>query len=621
MKPRWRIAFCIGCAALFLLTAGQPFAADVDFIERFALAEDREEVLQELIPGTEDYYYYHCVHYQNAGRLDEVDGLLETWIERHKRTGRVREIQNRQALLRYGDAPSESLEYLRHELGLRFSHQREVTGQKSSLPTALDESLISRETLTKRALDRQRYRETVRGFEDSALDWLITRALDEERTRDLLQRLERPDYDVLPKLIAADLDAPHSGEFGSIEIHRRLLLDQLDTLLDLKPDLLNQTNFVNVYLTKLRPNADVDWPRDEAAREAYLDRLETFVSHLNPSHNSLKAHVLYQRLVHDRGKGVYDADRFMAYITLPRRAVYMDQDFMRRRESQTYAANLNQDFQPQTQLPLVGDDEPLVRSYLAHFFLEEDSYRPYERCLDDNYLREVFAETKILHGLGDMEKWYSWLSPAKYQALKDRVDIEFDHANPRTFAVDEPVHLDVWVKNADTLIVKVFEINTENYYRRHLREVNTDIDLDGLVANEEKTYTYDAVPLRCARRRFTFPNLDHRGVYIIELIGNGKSSRALVRKGRLHHVVRTSVAGHVFTVLDESRRPLADAAIWLAGHEYTPDEDGAITVPFTADQRACASRALCERHAGDVEHPRESGAGDYVARQRQGLDE
>ena len=39
---------------------------------------------------------------------------------------------------------------------------------------------------------------------------------------------------------------------------------------------------------------------------AYLDRLWAFVSTLEPVHNSLKAHVLYNRLVLDRSQGTYD---------------------------------------------------------------------------------------------------------------------------------------------------------------------------------------------------------------------------------------------------------------------------------------------------------------------------
>ena len=79
------------------LLASVCLAGEIGFEEDFALAKDRTVPLKQLIPGTEDYYFYHCLHYQNTGELDKVDGMLKLWIERHGRTGRVVEIENRQA--------------------------------------------------------------------------------------------------------------------------------------------------------------------------------------------------------------------------------------------------------------------------------------------------------------------------------------------------------------------------------------------------------------------------------------------------------------------------------------------------------------------------------------------
>ena len=141
---------------------------------------------------------------------------------------------------------------------------------------------------------------------------------------------------------------------------------------------------------------------------------------LNQSHNSLKAHVLYHRLVHDRALGIYDKERFMTYIALPKSVFYVNNDYINRRGLKGYWADLNQDYYNITFLKIIGNDEPQVRSYLEHFFDGEDSYKLYETYINDIYLKELFAETKIVNGIGDMETWYSWLPPAKYQALKGR---------------------------------------------------------------------------------------------------------------------------------------------------------------------------------------------------------
>jgi hypothetical protein len=287
----------------------------------------------------------------------------------------------------------------------------------------------------------------------------------------------------------------------------------------------------------------------------------------------------------DRSRGVYDKDRFMQYIKLPRNASYVNPKYLQLEQHRRVRADLNADFAKVTLLPPVRNDEPLVASYLHRFFIKETTYKPYEPYINDIYLKHHFAETKIVNGLGEAEQWYSTLPPAKYQALKERIDLDFAATNKLLFAPGEAVSLELYVKNVEKLIVKVYELNTFNYYRDHLREVDTDINLDGLVPNEETTHSYDEPPLHRVRRRFDFPTLNQRGVYVVDFIGNGKSSRALIRKGRLHYLVRMGTAGHVFTVLDEQNRKLSDAAIQLQGHLYRADEDGTITVPFSTNPR------------------------------------
>src|SRR5262249_57952678 len=113
------------------------------------------------------------------------------------------------------------------------------------------------------------------------------------------------------------------------------------------------------------------------------------------------------------------------------------------------------------------------------------------------------------------------------------------------------------------------------------QEVNTDMSLDGLVATAEQTHAYVESPLRRVARRFEFPQLSRPGVYVIDFMGGGKSSRALVRKGRLRPLVATSTAGQVITVVDDANRLVKDAAVWLGGQEYRAESDGTILVPFS----------------------------------------
>ena len=552
--------------------------AEGNFLERFALSKNREEILKELIPGTREYYYYHCLHYQNTKQLDRVDEMVGKWIERHKNGPLLQEIQYRQAILTYDKTPQKTLDFIKKRQNLNFRHQRDTPDSRPELPTAFDQKLISREALM---TDAMKNANDLRHFEDRAMRWLVGEELDPVRRRDLLHRLQLPDHERLPEMIVADLRTKKSGGFGSHSIHSKLLLPQLEKCAQLMPELLNNQNFVLQWTARLRPNNDIDMRYDREARDAYLTRLLDFVKTLPPNQNSLKAHVLYQRLVFDQQAGQYDKTTFMEYIKLPRRAGYMDSDYMKRELHRKYPCDMNADYKRVTTMPAVGNDEPLLRDYLMNLLVRAESAREFEPYLNDNWLKYVFAECKIVNGVGDPEKWYSLLPPETYRKLRDRIDLDFAKTNQWYYEPDDAVSLDVFVKNVPKLIVKVFEINAANYYRDTNREVNTDINLDGLVASREQTIDYKEAPLRRVKRTFEFPELNKRGTYVIDFIGSGKSSRALIRKGRLHFVTETTVGGQRFTILNEKNEPVKTASLLIEGQDYEAGDDGRISVPFS----------------------------------------
>ena len=73
----------IAIGGICVLTVSVCGAGEIGFLEDFALAKDRAVALEQLIPGTRDYYYYQCLHFQNSGRFDEVDRVLKLWIKRY----------------------------------------------------------------------------------------------------------------------------------------------------------------------------------------------------------------------------------------------------------------------------------------------------------------------------------------------------------------------------------------------------------------------------------------------------------------------------------------------------------------------------------------------------------
>src|SRR5215831_8601775 len=123
-------------ASVAVFVVSTAAAGEVGYIEDFALAKDRAAALRQLIPGTEDFYYYHCLHFLNTEQNEKVEEFTKPWLQRFGQTPRLTEVQTRHALLTYERHPQRSLEYLRNRLNLRFDHQKTVVGAVPNLPTA-----------------------------------------------------------------------------------------------------------------------------------------------------------------------------------------------------------------------------------------------------------------------------------------------------------------------------------------------------------------------------------------------------------------------------------------------------------------------------------------------------
>src|SRR5262245_44486848 len=98
----------IACLLGLVVSATTIHAGEISFLEDFALARDRVESLKKLIPGTEDYYYFHCLHFLNTGEFGKIDALIRPWLERFGQTARLTEIQTRFAILTYDKDPQRS---------------------------------------------------------------------------------------------------------------------------------------------------------------------------------------------------------------------------------------------------------------------------------------------------------------------------------------------------------------------------------------------------------------------------------------------------------------------------------------------------------------------------------
>lgn len=283
---------------------------EIGFVEKFVLADDREAALADLVPGTEEYYYFHALHYQHTAQDKNLESLLTSWRERTRHSDLRTTIEHRRALLDYEKDPVGTINYLKNQLTLTFNHSKEIPEKERQLPSELDPATISAEAFYQKATAGTN---DLRNLNDAGLAWVLAtgKPLTPTQRRDLLSRIRRPDHDHLLDHVVADLKTNNAPNFGDHKIHHALLLDQLEQLREAIPAIANNETYVLTVLKKLRPGADESLTRDPAARAAYIDRARAFANTLSPAFNSLKAHLLYHQLLLQSADDTYERAAFL----------------------------------------------------------------------------------------------------------------------------------------------------------------------------------------------------------------------------------------------------------------------------------------------------------------------
>ncbi|MCB9697579.1 MAG: hypothetical protein H6738_12430 [Alphaproteobacteria bacterium] len=549
---------------------------ELDQLEALALSDDRDAAVAALVPGTEDHDYWAAIRAQHLGDLDAVDQILARWRSRHGDGSRRQALELRQAVLRADADLSAHADALAELLDVSLDHAREVEHEAAPHPTALDPSLLDTDALLADALRRDR---TLGGVHDEGLPAVLRRAgLSSELRRLVLSRWRRPAEPELVAAIAAELGESASKGFGSLAAHQSLTLRDLDDLAGLVPSLRTDRAWVHARLTRLRPASHVDL-EDLDARTAHLDLLWSEVTALPPTFGELKAHVLAHRLQIDRERGVVDRDRVLAWLALPRRASYANPRWLERQDRR-HLAGLSEDFSSVTGLGRTPEDEPLLRPMLAELLRHEDT-SAFADLVERRWLDVLLAETRLLDGDPDVERWTTILGPSATTSLRERVDIELQPTNRRRYAADEPVAIDVELKNAWPLRIRLYRMNTAAWAASRGGDVPLDVDLDGLAAGDEQLVTTAPVPpMRRVHQRIELPAADRPGTWVVELVGQGRASRMLLHKGHLRCVTRPTAAGLELRVLDGEGRLRPEARVHLGGRVLLPDEQGLLRLPF-----------------------------------------
>ena len=129
----------------------------------------------------------------------------------------------------------------------------------------------------------------------------------------------------------------------------------------------------------------------------YLTRVEAYVSALPASYNSLKASAAFRLLEANLTRGKFDRELFLRYLKLPRNSPIVRPFWD---SGSVLVADLGHDYMGMALLPPIGDEHSVVRAHLEHFLVDAKSTEAFDDYLKPEYLRQVFAETKLMFARG-----------------------------------------------------------------------------------------------------------------------------------------------------------------------------------------------------------------------------
>lgn len=205
-----------------------------------------------------------------------------------------------------------------------------------------------------------------------------------------------------------------------------------------------------------------------------------------------------------------------------------------------------------------------------------------------NVLKPMFAEimltTPSAAGTANQESWAKTLGTHAYEALVSKSFVSFASSTINASIKRKPsdaVKLQIKSKNIPRLAIRVFQIDTENYWRIHLKDddsvaANSNVNLDGLCPTFEKDLDYSSEPaLLVKTSEFVFGQdglassvFEGRGLWVVEFVGGQNQCRVIVQKGYLRHVMQETPAGHVARIISEDGHIVDKAKIWYNNQYY-----------------------------------------------------
>eukprot|EP01022_Parablepharisma_sp_SALTPOND_P022439 TRINITY_DN455_c0_g4_i1.p1 TRINITY_DN455_c0_g4~~TRINITY_DN455_c0_g4_i1.p1 ORF type:complete len:1362 (-),score=197.70 TRINITY_DN455_c0_g4_i1:4439-8524(-) len=582
--------------------------------EEYVLSgKNLELALKGLVEGSQPYNYLKCIDAltKRPYKLTPEDRqILDEYVADH---GDKNEISMRYLLLQYDTTDNMTDKERTWDLfAPKFNHVRPADFGK---PTKVAEEGVNKSDgpimdsvdLKKELEQLYKKTKTPEDFSPAALAEVDFQKLSKEYFFKVLVHMgqmvavlnSEAFYDAFVGWLKKGQDEKHSYEIEE-DVLLHMTFKQLEQLVKRLPKLGENWNIIECYFQKkFWRKLDHKPSTDYKERYKDLKKIYKFSEKLPKQfEKNFKSTVLYELLKIGIKLDVYNEEYFLEYLEAPHRECHTRKKLVQNCDQWSGIIESN--------IPGVEDNK-VIKKHLNHFLKKSGEYfDKFKEYFDKGYLKSLWERAMITSGKSVKP---NNLNTTRLEHITSEVSINICESNPDLFNVNEDIKIWLEIKNIPTLYVKVFEINAEKYYRSTLKPFNSGINLDGLVASLEKTLEFKQPPQIEFRQEISFPELKGRkGVFVVDFIGNGKSSRAVIKVGSLSFVQVPTMAGQMCYLLNETRKTCngPKTGIWVDEQLFMadPTKGGRIIIPYSPKQKTVKAILIHEEMAQLTEFQR-----------------
>ncbi|KAJ4457927.1 hypothetical protein PAPYR_6449 [Paratrimastix pyriformis] len=487
-----------------------------DWLEKYVF-NDSDEAYNSLVPGSHEQVFFRLLRLQakNPEETPEEKEILDKLAETNRVEANT--FRFRRNLLSFHSLSLEDktkfAEEIRRKFGTFWGHSRRevsVTPSTSAVgpatpdhadifPTSFDNAQILPETLVRKAANAYAFNTILPD------GWAI-----------LLQSLGKLPKDLLAPLMCALDDEPaltlglgrHPWLVSLIkkyygtdkytqtlgQIYKILTEDEMDSLSGVFKEHGEAAVIAQHMLTLIDCNADVDCETDPEAKAAFYGRLYKLAQGLPPSMWASRLTMLLALIKYDLSIGVLDEDHMEALLKVPHSHELADSRYYSKAREVYAPASLDcaelRCATARADLRSPPDENKLLLAWFYEYFGQpnHNSQKAFSPYLATGSLHGVLCHAKLMAGQ-EPAKWAAAAGPAQVARWREEVVLEWCPTNRAVYGPDETVTVELYVKNVSQLTVAVYEVNTTGYYQGRLEQIQTDVNLEGLVPNLNGPHT------------------------------------------------------------------------------------------------------------------------------------